>query len=113
YDITPKTIRVLALQKPMDLTGMKSLRLWVKCSQATAVVIGLGEAGGASYQTAAHCPAGAWQEVALNLDEFALDDPAKDANGKLDLDQITSLTVFDIGGFAALFLPDLKGSRTM
>src|SRR5262252_5453202 len=41
YDITPKTVRVLALEKPLDLTGMKSLRLWVKCSQATAVVVGL------------------------------------------------------------------------
>src|SRR5205085_520129 len=75
--------------------------------------IGLNEAGGASYQAAAHCPAGAWQEVVLNLDEFALDDPAKDTNGKLDLDQVASLTIFDIGGFVAMFLPDLKGSRTM
>jgi len=113
YDITPKTVRVLALQKPMDLTGMKSLRLWVKCSKATAVVIGLTEASGASYQAVAHCPAGAWQEVAMNLSELTLDDPAKDANGKLDLDQIGSLTIFDIGGFLALFLPDMKGTRTM
>ncbi len=113
YDITPKTVRVLALQKPMDLTGMKSLRLWVKCSQATAVVIGLTEAAGASYQAVAHCPAGAWQEVALNLSELTLDEPAKDANGKLDLDQIGSITIFDIGGFLALFLPELKGTRTM
>jgi hypothetical protein len=113
YDITPKTVRVLALQKPMDLTGMKSLRFWVKCSQATAVVVGLTETGGASYQAVAHCPAGAWQEVALNLSELALDDPAKDKNGKLDLDQIGSLTIFDIGNFLALFLPDMKGTRTM
>jgi hypothetical protein len=113
YEITPKTVRVLALQKPMDLTGMKSLRLWVKCSQATAVVVGLTELGGASYQAVAHCPAGAWQEVAVNLNELVVDDPAKDANGKLDLDQIGSITIFDIGGFLALFLPDLKGTRTM
>jgi hypothetical protein len=113
FDITPKTIRVLALQRPLDLTGMKSLRLWVKCSHATAVVIGLTEAGGASYQASAHCAAGAWQEVAVNLDEFTLDDPAKDGNGKLDLDQVGSFTIFDIGGFVATFLPDLKGPRTM
>ena len=113
YDITPKTVRVLALPKPMDLTGMKSLRLWVKCSQATAVVIGLAETGGASYQTAVHCPAGAWQEIAVNLNELTVDDPAKDANGKLDLDQVGSFTIFDIGGFLAMFLPDMKGTRTM
>src|ERR1041384_2502067 len=107
YDITPKTVRVLTLQRPMDLREMKSLRLWVRCSHETSVVIGLNETGGASYQAVAHCPANKWQEVAMNLDEFTLDDPAKDANGKLDLDQIGALTIFDIGGFVAMFLPDL------
>jgi hypothetical protein len=113
YEITPKTVRVLALPRAMDLTGMKSLRLWVKCSQATAVVVGLAETGGASYQAVAHCPAGKWQEISLNLSELVVDDPAKDSNGKLDLDQVSSLTIFDIGGFLALFLPDMKGTRTM
>src|SRR6185503_10003740 len=113
YDITPKIVRVLALQRPMDLTGMKSLRLWVKCSQATSVIIGLGDPSGASYQANAHCPAGAWQEIAVNLDELTVDEPAKDPNGKLDLDQINSNTIFDIGGFIAMFLPDVKGARTM
>jgi len=113
YEVTPKTVRVLALPRPLDLTGMKSLRLAVKCSHATAVVIGLGEASGASYQAVATCPAGAWQELAINLDEFTVDDPAKDPNGKLDLDQVGSLTILDIGGFLVNFLPDLKGSRTL
>ena len=113
YEIAPKTIRVLTLQKPMDLTGMKSMRFWVKCSHTTAVVIGLNETGGASYQAVAHCPANAWQEVAMNLDEFTLDDPAKDGNGKLDLDQVGAITIFDIGGFVAMFLPAVKGARTM
>jgi hypothetical protein len=113
YEITPKIIRVLALRRPMDLTGMKSLHLWVKCSHATSVIIGLGEASGASYQANAHCPAGAWQEIAVNLDELTVDDRAKDPNGKLDLDQIGSITIFDIAGFAAMFLPDIKGPRTM
>jgi hypothetical protein len=113
YEVAPKTIRLLALQRPLDLTGMKSLRLWVKCSHTTAVVIGLGEASGANYQTAAHCAAGVWQEIAVNLDELTIDEPAKDPNGKLDLDQIGSITIFDIGGFVATFLPDVKGSRTL
>jgi len=113
YEITPKTVRVLALQRPLDLTGMKSLRLWVKCSRATSVIIGVGDPSGASYQANAHCPAGAWQEIAVNLDELTVDEPAKDPNGKLDLDQVSSITIFDIGGFIAMFLPDMKGSRTM
>jgi hypothetical protein len=113
YDITPKTVRVLALQRPLDLTGMKSLNLWVKCSQATSVIVGLGDNSGASYQANAHCPAGAWQEIAVNLDELTVDEPAKDPNGKLDLDQVVSITLLDIAGFIAMFLPDVKGSRTM
>jgi hypothetical protein len=113
YEITPKTVRVLALQRPIDLTGMKSLHLWVKCSKATSVIIGVGDPSGASYQANAHCPAGAWQEIAVNLDELTVDEPAKDPNGKLDLDQVNSITLFDIGGFIAMFLPDVKGSRTM
>lgn len=113
YDITPKIVRVLALQKPLDLTGMKSLHLWVKCSQATSIIVGIGDSSGASYQTNAHCSPGAWQEVAVNLDELTIDEPGKDPNGKLDLDQVGSITIFDIAGFLAMFLPDIRGSRTM
>jgi len=113
YEVTPKLVRVLALQRPIDLTGMKSLHLWVKCSHATSVIVGLAEASGASYQANAHCPAGTWQEIAVNLDELTADEPAKDPNGKLDLDQVGAITILDVAGFVALFLPDLKGARTM
>jgi len=111
YEVTPETIRMLGLPRPLDLTGMKSLHLWVKCSHATAVVIALTESGGGSYQTSVTCDAGKWQEVAVNLDEFVLDDPSKDPNGKLDLDQIGSIQVVDAGGFLVKFLPELKGTR--
>ena len=111
YEVTPETIRMLGLPRPLDLTGMKSLHLWVKCSHATAVLIALTESGGGSYQTSVNCNAGKWQEVAVNLDEFVLDDPSKDPNGKLDLDQIGSIQVVDAGGFLVKFLPELKGTR--
>lgn len=113
YELVPGTIRVLALPRAADLAGMKSLRLWVKSSHATAVIIGLSENGGATYQTSAACAAGTWQEVAVNLDEFTPDDPAKDGNGKLDLDEVGSFQVFDIACFLATLLPDLKGERSL
>jgi hypothetical protein len=113
YEVTPGTIRMLGLNQPLDLTGMKSVHLWVKCSHETALIMALTETGGASYQTSITCTAGTWQEVQVNLDEFVLDDRSKDPNGKLDLDQIGSLQLFDIGGFVATFLPDVKGSRTL
>jgi hypothetical protein len=111
YEVTPEIIRMLGLPRPLDLTGMKSLHLWVKCSHATAVMIALTESGGGSYQCSVNCNAGKWQEVAVNLDEFVLDDPSKDPNGKLDLDQIGSIQVVDVGGFLVKFLPELKGTR--
>jgi hypothetical protein len=113
YEVTPGTLRMLGLQRPLDLSGMKSLRVWIKCSHATAVVIGLTETGGASYQTSVTCTAGKWQEVAVNLGELVLDDPSKKPNGKLDLDQIGSIQVFDVGSFLATLLPELKGTRTL
>ena len=113
YELSPTTIRVLSIQRPKDFTGMKSLRFWVKCTCATAILVGLNETNGANYQASVYCPAGAWQEVVLNLDEFVLDDPAKDPNGKLDLDEIESFHIMDLGSFLVRMLADLKGPRLL
>jgi hypothetical protein len=113
YEISPTTVRVLTLQRPLDFTGMKSLRLWLKGTSATAFLISLNETGGAAYQATVYAPAGAWQEVVLNLDELTLDDPAKDANGKLDLDGIESFSIMDLGCFLVRFLGDVKGPRVL
>jgi len=113
FELAPTVLRVLGLQRALDLSGMKSLRFWVKCTSTTALVFGLNEQGGANYQASVYCPAGAWQEVVLNLDELTLDDPAKDANGKLDLDEVQSLHVMDLGSFLVRILPEIKGSRTV
>ncbi|MCS6862200.1 MAG: CIA30 family protein, partial [Abditibacteriales bacterium] len=113
YDIAPNTIRLLAMQRAWDLREMKSLRLWVKCSHATVVLVGLTEKGGANYQEFVYCPQGTWQEVTVNLDELTPDDPAKDSNRKLDLDQIESLQIADLSSFLVLLLPELKGARVM
>lgn len=113
YDVSPAAIRVLSIQRPKDFGGMKSIRFWLKCTSATAVLVGLNETGGASYQASAYCPAGAWQEVVLNLDEFVADEPGKDRNGKLDLDEIESFHLIDLGSFLVRMLPDVKGPRIL
>lgn len=113
YLVEPKTAHLLAIQRPLDLAGMKSLRLWVKCSKATAVLVSVTETGGASYQASATVSAGAWQEIAVNLDELVLDDPSKDTNGKLDLDQVGSIHLLDVATYMVNFIPDVKGSRTL
>jgi hypothetical protein len=113
YEIVPGTLRVVALQKELGLEGMKSIRFSVKCSASTALIVSLTERNGATYQSSVACPAGAWQDIAVNLDEFVADDPAKDGNGRLDPDELASVGVFDIAGFVAQLLPDLKGPRTL
>ena len=113
YDVSPGVIRVLARQGPFELGGMKSLRFWVKCSAATALVVSLTESNGAGYQAPFSVSAGTWQEVVLNFDEFTADDPAKDPNGKLDVDDVASLSLFDFAGFLALLVPETKGRRTI
>jgi hypothetical protein len=113
YELTPKTMRLLGLQRELNLTGMKSVRFYVKCSATTAVLFGIHEKGGADYHASIYCPGNAWQEVVVNLDELTLGGDSKDSNGKLDLDQIESLLVTDVGGFLVNLLPEIKGSRVM
>jgi hypothetical protein len=113
HEVTPGTLRLLAYARELDLAGRKSLRLSVRSSAATSIVFSLAERSGASWQCAVTVPADRWQDLALNLDEFTADDPAKDDNGKLDLDAVTSFHVFDIAGFLSTLLPDLKGVRTI
>ena len=113
HEVTPGVIRLLGRQGGLDLSGMKSLRFWIKSSHATAVVVSIAEGNGASYQAPFSVAAGAWQEVVLNLDELAPDEPGKDDNGKLDLDQVASVHLFDFAGFLATLVPEAKGGRTL
>lgn len=113
YTVKPKSMSLLVLPKEQDLSGMKSLRFWAKSGTATGVMVGIGERSGATYQTTVYCPAGEWQEVVVNLDDLQVDDPKKDANGKLDLDQVASFTVADIAGFLVNAVPDIQGTRTL
>lgn len=113
YAITPKTVRVLALARALNLAGMRAVRFRVKTDKPTALVFGLSEAGNITYQTGFYCPAGSWQEVAFNLDELALDNPGKDAGNKLDLDRVQALHLADLGNLLVSLVPTLAGARTL
>lgn len=113
HEVVPGTLRLLAYTRELDLKGMKALRFSVRSSAATSVVVSLAERGGASWQCAVSVRADVWETVSVNLDEFAVDEPGKDDNGKLDLDAVTGLHVFDIAGFLSTLLPGLKGVRTL
>ena len=113
HDVVPGTLRLLAYTRELDLKGMKSLRFSVRSSAATSIVVSLAERSGASWQCAVSVRADTWETLSVNLDEFTVDEPGKDDNGKLDLDAVTGLHVFDIAGFLATLVPELKGVRTL
>ena len=111
YEVQPRAFRLLALQRQWDLSGMRSLRLWVKPGVTTMLTVGVGERSGATYSAAVLCPGDAWQEVHVNLDELLPGDAPKDPNGKLDLDQVTSLQVSDAAHLLVNLQPELQGRR--
>lgn len=113
YEVQPKIFSALLLNRETDLTGMKSLRFWARTSHPTALIFSLKEKGGADYMGTFYNDAGDWTEHVMNLDEFSLDDPAKDPNGKLDLDQIASIGIIDINAMLVNLISELKGSRTL
>lgn len=113
YEVQPKILSALLLNRETDLTGMKSLRFWARTSSPTSLVVSITEKNGAAYMGSFYCDAGDWTEQVMNLDEFSLDDPAKETNDKLDLDQIASIAVFDMNTMLVNLIPELKGSRTL
>lgn len=113
YEVAPKTVRGVALPREMDLTGMKSVHFWAKCSTSTALLFALDQKNGSSYQTAFYCPAGEWQEVTLNLDELVVDDVTKDMAGGLQLNQVKGLHFGDLATLFVNFVLGLEGQRVL
>jgi hypothetical protein len=85
-----------------EITAAKSLRFKVKTDYPTALAIAMQEGGngndGPRYVATFTVQGGEWQEVALGVSDFVLtqgkDDP-KDPNGKLDMNQIANIGIFD------------------
>lgn len=101
YDVQPKSIGMLALQRPLDLSGMKSVRFAIRCDAATVVAFGLRESGGARYSSYFYCPAKKWQNISFDLSEMKQDDESKDDNDRLDVDKISQAFIVDAAGFFA------------
>lgn len=113
YDLEPGHVSVLTLNREMNLAGMTTLHLAVQSQVSTAVLITLGEKNGASYQSSAYLPEGVWQDIAVNLNEFRRDGETQDPNGRLDAEEIHSITLMDVGVFLVNAIADLKGRRTL
>jgi hypothetical protein len=74
----------------------RSLRFSLKTTEPTNLTYSVREVDGSEYQSFCYVPGAAWQQMALNLDEFVLAQGSDDENGQIDPDQINSLVVGDL-----------------
>jgi hypothetical protein len=78
----------------------RSLRLSVKLAEQSPVMYGVREADGSSYQGYLYTPGGAWHDLAVDLDELMLSEGSEDENGRLDVREITGITVADLSNLS-------------
>jgi len=86
------------------LAKMKSMDFWIQSDYATTIAVVLQEKDAGRYLARFAVPKGKWQKVELAPSDFALSngpgDPA-DPDGKLDLDQVESVSLLDLDLFFA------------
>ena len=95
---------LVAWLKPVhegQLAETKALHLALRAGEKLTLAVSVEEKGKARYTKLVEVPAGEeWTQVTIPWEEFALDKDSKDDNGKLDPEQITSLTLADPTGLA-------------
>lgn len=99
----PEPGELFALIRPeLSVPGCQSLRMWVKSTTGSVFLVALAEKDGSNYNWPMMLLPNIWQEIRVNLSDFALDDNGTDENGTLDADQIGSLSIADAAGLLGL-----------
>lgn len=127
FEYTVDKRSVNQLVRPLEagqLTGARHLHFLTKSDTQTTLGFIVQEKGGGRWMAIATVAKEAWQEIDLAPTDFSLGrdagDPA-DANGKLDLESVEAVSIFDIHQFlvradnpavTALF-PVTPGPRTL
>lgn len=125
YEIQPRRVAIAIRPAPQGLAGLSRLRFRVRSDHDTALAVLLSEhkPGGGNYTAMIWAPANVWQQIELTPADFALSegpsDP-KDADAKLDADQVEGIGVFDFAEFIAsmptipnLFVEKASGPHTL
>jgi len=104
YEVKRGQVAAAVMPASPALARMQHLRFWVKTDRETPVGVLLNESkpGGGNYTAWAWSPANTWQQIDLTPVDFVLADgpqDPKDADGKLDLDQLQSVGVLDLASF--------------
>ncbi len=109
-----------ALVRPIpdgQLAKARALSFWARTDANTPLAVTLTEKnGGGRYVAVIWLPKNQWHQVVLATTDFALtdgkDDP-KDPDGKLDMDQIESVTLLNLYAYAALSVKDTPGNAAL
>ncbi len=103
YQIQKGGFSAINLATPLDsLTKAKSFKLRIRTDSATLIGIVLEEQDGGRYVATCMAPKDAWQPIELATSDFILSrDPGDpvDPDGKLDMDKVHSISVFDVSEF--------------
>ncbi len=102
YTAAPKGFSAAVLPvADISLANMKALRFWLKTDSAAGIAVVMSEKtpGGGNYIALVWSLKDTWQHIELTPADFNLNegpnDP-KDSNGKLDLDRIQGIGLFDV-----------------
>ena len=104
YEVAPKKFSGAVTRPPADFARMRAIRFTAKSDHDTALAVMLSEKkpGGGNYAAWFWAPANVKQEIELTPADFTVTDGAGDpvdADGKLDLDQVEGIGVFDLAQF--------------
>lgn len=96
----------------VNLAKADRLRLSLRVSQKSLLVVSVKERDGSEYQHPIMPEQSeGWQSLDLALSEMTLGQDSKDENNRLDPDQIKEISILDASGFAGGALP--SGDTTM
>lgn len=115
FDYRIRENAISAIARPnVRIAGANSLDFWAKCTHATGLAFGVNEkTTQARYSAMAYLPADTWTHVLINLNELQLGEDSKDDNGQLDLDQVESFYMADVGVFTQMINPEIRGARKL
>lgn len=125
----PGEIPIDAIIRPVmqgQLTKALSISFWARSDTSAPFAISLAEKDGGRYLAMVWLPKNQWQHVVLTSADFALtdgkDDP-KDPDGKLDMDQVDSVSILNLWEFLSVsakdnpaisaFFPPQTGEHTL
>ncbi len=104
YDVAPKKFSGAVIGAPRDFARTRAIRFAIQSDHDTAMAVLLSEKkpGGGNYAAWFWAPANLRQQIELTPADFTVTDGAGDpvdADGKLDLDQVEGIGIFDLAQF--------------